>query len=292
MGIIEYTESLPVISSIYGLTSKSTLRFPKYALGIGALLGAGILIRTGTGKRVFNELWEVGFSDKKGSSLPPQDKPLPTVFIDIEEVLLEKTWSFFILGYEYKIRPNAGAFLFQLSNEYEVVGVSSMPNEISNEILKVLDPYGCIKYRMYLPNREKLDLNCVNRDRRSIIRIRNCKTSGENDLCIDKWNNDLQINSDTLMNTLDFLLNLKQLESSDFRHVIKSYKNKNFESAYGEIQRSIYPASRQYFLFKTPNGVEEKIKSINRSRIEEYEIAREYIENKMKIHKIQDSNKK
>ncbi|KFG26194.1 uncharacterized protein NESG_01310 [Nematocida ausubeli] len=289
MGLLKRVESLPLISTISGLTSKATIRFPKYVLGLGALLGAGVLARSTTGKRVFKELWEVGFSDKKGSPLPAQEKPLPTVFIDIEGVLIMKRWSFSILGYKYNIRPNADTFLFQLSNEYEIVGVSSMPNEISNEIFAVLDPYGCIKYRMYLPHSDKLNLKETNRDVRNVIRIRERETTGENDLSLGAWSE--ENTPDVLMGTLDFLLNIKHLESNDFREVIKSYKNRDFVKTYSEVQKTIYPAARQYFLFRSSNGAEEKIESINRSRIAEYERAREYIENKLKIERIQSKSK-
>ncbi|KAI5191979.1 mitochondrial import inner membrane translocase subunit TIM50 [Nematocida minor] len=285
-----FLEYLPAKYSIADIHARSTMKMPKYSLGIGALLLSGLFFRSKTGGRVLSEMYKIGFADKlRGEELPEQgENKLPTVLIDIEDILLSKTWSFAILGYEYKIRPNAEAFLFQLSNEYEIVGISSLPNEMTNEILLKLDPYGCIKYRMHVPNRDKLNLKALNRNLNSLIRVRS-KSESENDLSVDKW--DGFNTSNDLMSLLDFLLNLKQISPEDFTGTIQSYKNKPFTKKYEEDRKTLYPLKRQYILFKNPNAAEEYAERINRKRIEEYEVAKEYIENQMRIDKIGSKNK-
>ncbi|KAH9386585.1 mitochondrial import inner membrane translocase subunit TIM50 [Nematocida major] len=284
MSLLKYIAPLPLISSISEASMRSTGKFPKYALGVGILLGAGLLARTRPGKRVFAELKTIAFSDRKGSPLPPQETALPTVFIDIDDILVHKVWSFRMLGYEYEVRPNAGAFLFQLSNEYEVVGVTSMPSELSAEVLSVLDPFGCIKYRMHVPDTDQLDIGLTQRDVRSVVRIRSRASLADEVLSFGKW--DGQSESGDLMGLLDFLLNLKQLETGDFREVLKTYKAKDFAKAYGEVQKTLHPAKRSLFLFKNPNGAKDTIDALNRTRLQEYELAKAYIENKMKIEKV------
>lgn len=267
--------------------TKGAMPFPKYALSIGALILAGSLVKTRTGNRIFSELYRVGFgANSSGEVLPPQPedkKKLPTLVIDIEDLFLIKKWSFSILGYEYEIHPESEVFLFHLANEYEIVSVSSMPNEIADEILPVLDPYGCIKYRMYLPNTQNLKLDKLGRDMKSLLRIRNKETS-PNDLSVGKWNG--KDSSVDLMSLLDFLLNLNQVNSGDFRGVIKNYRNKPFFETYNRERKTMYPLKRRFILFKNPNAVSDYVGNLNRSRMQEYEIAKEYIENQMKLEKI------
>lgn len=289
MGILKkyLMESLPVKRYLLSAGNNASMKFPKYALGLGALLLAHVLVKNKVGRRVLSDLYKIGFSSEISTSpLPPQpkDKPnLPTLIIDIEDVLLIKKWSFSILGYEYKIHPESEVFLFHLSHEYEIVSVSSMPNEIADEMLAALDPYGCIKYRMHIPNTNSLKVSELNRNMDRLLRIRNKEVSG-NDLSVGKWNG--MDGSTDLMSLLDFLLNLKQLETDDFRDTLKTYRHKPFFDTYNEARKSIYPLKRQYILFKNPNAVNEHISTLNKSRIEEYQIAKAYIENQMRIEKI------
>ncbi|KAI5180603.1 mitochondrial import inner membrane translocase subunit TIM50 [Nematocida sp. AWRm80] len=272
MGLLRtYLNSVPVLGRFTKIAYGSTTGFPGTLIGVGTILFGAIALKKTRYNHVVNQIYRIGFKDNIIDPLPPLIEKKNTVFIDLEEVLLNKTWSFSDLGYKYTIRKDSHPFLFHLSNKYEVVSLSSLPPEISNQMISEVDPYGCIKYRMYIPYKNSFKIEQTNRDPKYSIRIRNT-TNSPNDLSVGLFNS----NDSLLMTLYDFLNNLQSLEQTDFRKVISSYKNKSFFSEYSQIQNVLYPPKRKYLIF-TPTTNPEPNKLAAR-RINEYLEAKAYID--------------
>ncbi|KAI5187198.1 mitochondrial import inner membrane translocase subunit TIM50 [Nematocida homosporus] len=279
-GVRRCLESLPIlnraVSAIYAVPLQVSKR--GWLVSAGCLV-AGTALMTSSGRRMVISLGKIGLGipDER---LPEQSVAKPTLFIDIEDVLLLKTWNWRELAYDYQIREYAEEFLFHLSGHYEVVGVSSLAPELAVNLLARVDPYGVIGYRMFVPNKDKLVLANTNRDLNRTIRIRGQGGWSDNDLVLGTWRGE---KDRSLLVLTDFLVNLAELETEDFRKVIKTYKDRAFVRAYGEVQKDLYPTARKYLFFP---GDRLGSAEIDRRRVEEYGVAKEYIDNQLKLEKL------
>ncbi|KAI5172505.1 mitochondrial import inner membrane translocase subunit TIM50 [Nematocida sp. LUAm3] len=277
--IIKCLETLPIVRNI----TQALLAMPYKPSKIGMWTAAtvaigGFAISTQQGRRVMHSVYRISMG-KDVEKLPEQKKKKPTLIVDLEDLFFVKEWSWRDLGYHYTIREHSEVFLFHASNFYEVIGVSSLPPEIINSLLKEIDPYGSISYRIYLPNKEMKITEQINRDPNFSIRVKSGHLTSESDISLRKWKGDKE---DVLLDLLDFVINLQEVESSSFQKVLKTYKEKEFHSAYKEVQSSLYPGKRSFLIFPPS---EAPINQIHRTRIAEYARAKEYIENAMKLQR-------
>jgi len=284
MGLVRRAlENTPLLRESAKILYRRPVEVPRALVICGAAGLAGFAAyRTEKGRKMCESLWRMGFKDHNQEKLPNQEEKekKPTVFLDLEEVLIKKAWSIWHLGYKITVREHAEEFLFHLSNTYEVVCVSSLPPEISEEVFQKIDPYKCIKYRVFVQDSSKFSEENSNRSLNTVVRVRGTETDtpSQNEINIGKWNGDSE---DKLLLVLDFLINLQQIELEDFRTVLRTYKEKSFSSEYKRIQKEIYPRPRKYLLFADEES--DPVKKINKQRIEEYIDAKEYVENQLRI---------
>lgn len=277
--IIKCLEALPVVRNITKALLSVPLKPSKTGIWTAAAVSAGAAaIGTQQGRRLIRSIYHISIG-KEVERLPEQKNKKPTLLLDLEDLFFVKNWSWRDLGYRYTIREHSELFLFHASNFYEVIGVSSLPPEILNSLLKDLDPYGSISYRIYLPNKEIKLTDQINRHPDFSIRVKSGSPTSEADLSLRGWKGEKE---DLLLDLLDFLINLQEVETSSFQRVLRTYREKDFHREYKEVQAGLYPGRRSFLIFPPS---EPPINQIHRTRIEEYQRAKAYIENAMKLQR-------
>ncbi|KAI5190358.1 mitochondrial import inner membrane translocase subunit TIM50 [Nematocida sp. AWRm77] len=284
MGLVrKCLESLPGLKHAASLVYARPVYTPRTVLALAGLGVAGLCLGTTQGRRVGREVWRLGFVDRNEEKLPPKESSKPTVFVDLEEVLLKKRFSLSSLGYVFTVREYAGAFLFHLSNTYEVVSISSLPPELGAEILQKVDPYGCITYRMFVQSKDAVRVEGTNRSAAQSVWVRSTPSACANVLSIGPWGGEEESG---LLSALDFLINLQQVESEDFRPVLRTYRDRRFFQAYEEVQQRVYPSKRKWLVFQDGTEPGKSIERANMQRIEEYRAAKEYIDNQIRLAQV------
>ncbi|OAG29304.1 mitochondrial import inner membrane translocase subunit TIM5 [Nematocida displodere] len=280
MVIRAFCDQAPLLKKLSPYIRANQISFPKVfiAASFGAAL-IGLGARSEAVRGAARNIWKLGFKGAMEVRLPPKEEKdkKPTLFIDVEGVLFRQKPSFTGLGYTLVFNEQVDTLLFHLSNLYEIVSLSSLPPEVASQALDRIDKYGCIKYRMFVRNKEDFSIAESTRDLRSSIRLRSVPSSSENDLLVRPSN------QEDVLALLDFLVNLHGIEASDYRSVIKTYKQKDFFNAYRTVQQGIYPTRRKYLFFQDPASKQDIISQTNHQRINEYLAAKEYIENQMKL---------
>ncbi|KAM0687768.1 mitochondrial inner membrane protein required for protein import [Conglomerata obtusa] len=171
-------------------------------------------------------------------TLPSQERLKPVILFDLDGFL---TIRKFLYPATYK-RPYTGVFLFHLAHTFEIVLLSSTSYTDSN-LLKKIDPYGCISYRLYLKDKDDFKINNLNRDLRKTIYISTniLKNDFENNtIILDKWNGE---KDNKLIKLLNFCTDLERTDVNDWRKIIISYKNKDFFKEYEKIKLNRYKNS-------------------------------------------------
>ena len=209
-------------------------------------------------------------------------------------------------------RPGAELFLFYMAQIYEVVLFSSMSHFEGDPIVKSLDPFGCISYHLYRfatqyrDGKYVKDLSILNRDLKDVVIVGHDRDGfskhSENGVFIDEWTG--QAEDTKLIDLIDFLETLSFTKQSDVREVLSKYKDKDAAATFNERQQKAYEQMRRmqtesvpakavgsiYGLFGwkyTPLSdnppYEEKRRQILELRIQEFEKAKEYMKEQLKI---------
>jgi NLI interacting factor-like phosphatase len=237
--------------------------------------------------RVFREcakkIKPLVFEGEERKDMPLQEEKKPVLVIEIKDFLASLKWNLLRMQWDVKTRKHAGVFLFHLSNYYEIILVSSLPASTGQEVLRKVDPYGCVTHALFAPG--KMDVEDMRRDGKRLVRI-NSKRESRNDLVVDKWNGG---EDEDLLGLTDFLLSLNHVNVDDWRGVLDSYRDKRFSSAYEKVQKRLYFPGRRLFLFKA--DPQPQIHAANSKRIEEYERAKEYIENQLRLSRLEGGSR-
>ena len=196
----------------------------------------------------------------KEKFLPPkQDDPRHprpyTLVIDLDGFLVSHHWDRELGRWRVAKRPGAEIFLFYAAQLYEVVLFSSMQQFEGENVVRKLDPYGCISYSLFRfatrheKGRYLKDLSVLNRDPAKVLVIghdtEGFRDAQENMLVVKPWNGDPSDRS--LEKSIDFLEGLALSRASDVRPVVSKFKDdkKYFPDSFDDLQRSTYEKGRQ-----------------------------------------------
>lgn len=286
MGIIRRCiERVPVLSKYSTILYNAPNTFSWG--GIGCAAGVGLLVlklaqkkeRREIVKGVIKDIWNTVVLNKE--KLPPQKEKRLVAIIDIDEVLMKRKWQWSTLSFIYSPRAYADVFLFHLSGVYEIVGLSDLPPEILEKALKEIDPYGCIAYRVSNPNKRVCPED-IGRESGQTVRVLGRAPEKDIDLCIQEsisvpWTED-----NTLLSVLDLLLNMQGMHANEIKEVLRSYRGRDFVSAYSSVQEEIYPRRRKWLLFPDTGHTNRIVDEVNKERVREYERVKEYMESRYK----------
>jgi import inner membrane translocase subunit TIM50 len=185
---------------------------------------------------------------------PKHPRPY-TLVIDLDGFLVSHHWDRELGRWRVAKRPGAEIFLFYAAQLYEVVVFSSMQQYDGENVVRKLDPFGCISYSLFrfATRHEKgryiKELSVLNRDPAKTIIIghdtegfRGCS---ENMLATKPW--DGSAGDDDLERSVDFLEGLAMSRAQDVRTVVSKFKSDNefFPSSYDETQSNMFERARK-----------------------------------------------
>eukprot|EP00866_Antonospora_locustae_P000276 jgi/Antlo1/276/683 len=204
-------------------------------------------------------------------TLPEQDQKKPVVLFDVENILIKPRLfplNFCFSAYKRKF---SDVFLFHLAHIYELVSITSLDDE---SLYKKIDPYGCISYRLFVPDKKLFEPKHLNRNLKKVVCIASKENEynhkfHENTLNIGSWN---EIGDKRLLQVLDFLINLYFTSINDWRKTISSYRGKDFYETFGKVHKNIF-FRRNFLSFNLENKYKNTIENINKSRIMEFKRA-------------------
>ncbi|KAM0673695.1 mitochondrial inner membrane protein required for protein import [Gurleya vavrai] len=191
-------------------------------------------------------------------TLPIQETKKPILIFDFENFLITKKFSFF--SNKILKRPFTNIFLFNLAHNYEIILLTNLNNE-NQKLIKKIDPYGCISYRLFIKDKEMFNKEHLNRNLDNCIVITtndkiNCDFEN-NKINIEKWNGE---KDDKLYKMLDFLLKIKNKEKNWLR-IIESYKNKEFFTAYENVKKKTFEKNNLFTFNKHKKYYENERKN-------------------------------
>ena len=205
--------------------------------------------------------------------LPKQEKEKPVLMFDLENILIKHRFFPLQLYFPVYKRQFSGVFLFHLAHLYEIVSTTDSTDH--EKIFRQVDPYGCITYRLFLPDKKLFEPKHLNRPLEKVI----CLASEDNEynkrfqknvLNIGRWEGK---KDHKLLGLLDFLVNLYFTNTKDWRKTIYSYKEKAFFPTFEKVHRQIF--SMKHFLSRNLDKKhKETVDRINRERVCEYESAK------------------
>ncbi|KAI3969495.1 hypothetical protein MKX01_020056 [Papaver californicum] len=207
----------------------------------------------------------VGFtepsSEKLLPDLPPHEKHIFTLVLDLNETLVYSDWTR-ERGWKTFKRPGVDAFLQHLAQFYEIVMYSDQMSTYVDPIIERLDQKGCIRYRLsrsatrYQDGKHYRDLSKLNRDPSRILYISGhaLESSLQPDNCvpIKPWK--MEADDSTLLDLIPFLDYVARHRPIDIRPVLESYKGhdiaKEFIECSKETQRRIQEQKQQGRLWR------------------------------------------
>jgi mitochondrial import inner membrane translocase subunit TIM50 len=222
--------------------------------------------------------------DESMPVLPPQKEPKPVVLFDQDGVLSRRTFSLFDLDFLYTRRPFSDLFLFHTAHLYELVSVSGSVSSTSREVLRDIDPYGCISYKIFCGNKRlfnKSHLSGRPLERLVVLATRESEYHEDfrdNVLNIGGWDGSSE---GRLLDLINFLYNLHFAGITDFRGTIRSYTGKDFFTAFSAVQRRLF-RSRNMFQWNTDAKYEARVREINETRMKEYAKAKAVMDRDLK----------
>lgn len=188
--------------------------------------------------------------------LPPKDSNKPTILLDYNVIIKNKIPFLFPFKRKY-----TDEFLFHLCQMYELISVTNIPHISSKEV----DPYGCISYHYFLPDKYLLNKSHLLRDNLiCICRDRNAFHPELMDNVLEIKN---EYSDDKLFTLLDFFTNLYFTDRNNWLNTIKSYKNKDFFVEFTSLFKRLFYKKNTFNFF---NSFEKERKKINDERIWQY----------------------
>lgn len=193
--------------------------------------------------------------DQKLKILTPSK---PCIIFDIEDFLVKKKLTLF--GYEYCIRDKADMFLFHLARIYDLISISKLPINI--------DPYGCIRQRIYTPQKNRIDGD-LDLSKTVVISTGDVfhPKFRHNVLAIPKYKDDKY----GLMQLLNFLYFLER--ERDFRSVLRVYRNVPFYEYFGNVDYRMFKM-RNILTINPQMQYKKYLKGIDDAREKEYKQAK------------------
>lgn len=251
--------------------SESSKQFP--ALSLSILSGLSLIMS----KKKYRDILSNPISFIKHEivendqiqTLEPQSIQRPTVLFDFKNFLYTDRFSLARFDMVPLKRYFCEEFLFNIAHYYEIISVTDGLPVVSDRILSKIDPFGCIKYRIYLKDKRSFGVDQLNRELSKLIVI----STTEDEFHKDFDDNTLRISPFTekhdtkLTDMMHFLINLHYSNSkTDFRNIIKSYKDVDFFVTFRKIQQKLF-SQRNLLSF---NRFETQLKKINQEKITEY----------------------
>ncbi|KAK9084632.1 hypothetical protein Sjap_025043 [Stephania japonica] len=185
-------------------------------------------------------------SEKLLPDLPPQERHVYTLVLDLNETLIYSDWKR-ERGWRTFKRPGVDAFLEHLAQFYEIVVYSDQSSMYVDPVIERLDRKGCIRYRLsrsatrYQNGKHYRDLSKLNRDPRRVLYVSgNALESSlqpENCVPIKPWK--LEANDNALIDLIPFLEYVARHRPADIRPVLASYQGRETRDIASEfIERS------------------------------------------------------
>jgi hypothetical protein len=176
-----------------------------------------------------------------------------TLVVDLDKFLVCHLWDHRENRWRIAKRPGSDLFLFYAAQLYEVIVYSSLPSHEGDNLVKKLDPFGCISYALYRPATESFqgislkDVSRLNRDLSKLIVIGH-DTQGfrhhpENMLTSKPWMGDPKDTS--LEEAVDFLEGIAFARPKDLRPVLKKFQSGPFPQSYDQLQAESFDALRE-----------------------------------------------
>ncbi|KAI5149345.1 mitochondrial import inner membrane translocase subunit TIM50 [Enteropsectra breve] len=208
----------------------------------------------------------------KEAYIPQQKHRKPTVIFDMKNILYNNKFSLQHFDNVYRQRQFCQEFLFNLCYNYELIMVTDVYEPLGRRILQKLDPYGCISYPLFIPNKEMLRKEMLNRDLRKTIFISAEDSEFSQDFAVNtlhlpKWNG---CEDKTLLSTLHFLNNINFSDITDYRPTIASYYRTDFSTVFDSIQRKLFH-ERNLFSFK---NFDHEVAKVNQQKVSDFKNAK------------------
>lgn len=204
-------------------------------------------------------------------TLPEQDPKKPVVLFDVENILIKPRRFPLNFCFTAHKRRFSDVFLFHLAHIYELISITSSDDE---SLYKKIDPYGCISYRLFVPDKKLFEPKHLNRKLEKVVCIASKESEynhkfHDNILNIGSWND---TGDSRLLQVLDFLINLYFTSINDWRKTISSYRGKDFYDTFNKVHKNIF-FKRNFLSFNLESKYKNTIESINKSRIAEFKRA-------------------
>lgn len=267
-------------------SSECYQKFPSVTTAILCGITA-TLISKSTRDVIFNPLSffrSCVFEQESIPKLPAKKNDKPTIIFDFDHFISCDKFSlsnFDLITYK---RAFCEEFLFNAAYYYELILISDRSQEANEKILELLDPLGCISYRLYVKDKKMIDPACLNRDASKLVIISTREDEfnskfDENLIRLPEFNG----KPDTcLLDLMHFFINMHFMNIKDVRETIKSYACKDFIKTFKSVQKKLFQ-QRNILSF---GSFESKLNEVNLNKIEEYKNVKENIQKTgNKIHK-------
>lgn len=185
---------------------------------------------------------------------PKHPRPY-TLVIDLDNFLVHHQWDRDLGRWRVAKRPGAELFLFYAAQLYEVVVFSSLQQFDGENIVRKLDPYGCISFSLFRfatrheQGRYIKELSVLNRDPAKVLVIghdsEGFKDAQSNMLVVKPWTGDPD--DESLEKAVDFLEGLALSRAQDIRPVIAKFKSDShfFPDSYDWVQAEAFAKAKQ-----------------------------------------------
>ena len=182
----------------------------------------------------------------------PHKKPY-TLVIDLDKFLICHIWDPELAKWRIAKRPFAELFLFYMAQLYEIVVFSSLTHFEGDNIVKKLDPFGCIAYSLYryATHYQKgvyiKDIGKLNRDLSKVI-VLGHDTKGfsvhpENVIPTPEWTGNPE--DGDLEELIDFFETLAFSNTKDVRPIIAKYSGLDIVKTFDSLQERMYEDIRK-----------------------------------------------
>lgn len=209
--------------------------------------------------------------------LPKKETKKPTILVDYN-ILVKTKFPFFIPTR----RKYTDEFLFHLCQLYELISITNIPHLSSQEV----DPYGCISYHYFLP--DKTSLKKINLNRDSLICITKNKDSLNKDFCKNILEIKEDFQNEKLFSILDFFNNLYFTRKQNWEKTIDSYKGKDFFSEFNSVYKKLFYQKNS---LKFGADFEKEKELINQQRILEFNQAKIIMDGNIRKNEYLESGK-
>ncbi|EJW03895.1 hypothetical protein EDEG_01805 [Edhazardia aedis USNM 41457] len=171
-------------------------------------------------KKITDKIFDSITIPKQGLPVIPEKTDTKPVFvINSLDHFVYKKFDPFRFAFLVRKRAFTDVFLFHMAHLYEIVLVSKLRPDEGEELLKFVDPYGCINYRLFSKDSDRFGKNNLNRNLKKLIVLGKEKES--NNLCSTYIINKASINNFFITQILRSCSNLKKYIYSPMQNTEK-----------------------------------------------------------------------